>query len=110
MAEAAEKAMGKWIRVVANMSLGAYEISEATADLPDPVWPADLTFAEILKVAFRDRYVDSPDHPPVKRLGTWRGRYTPEEILDYCETDVVALARLLASICRGRCCVGVSWR
>jgi DNA polymerase-1 len=27
--------------------------------------------------------------------GTWCGRYTPEEILDYCETDVAALQRLL---------------
>jgi DNA polymerase-1 len=27
--------------------------------------------------------------------GTWAGRYTPEEILDYCETDVVALEKLL---------------
>jgi hypothetical protein len=27
--------------------------------------------------------------------GTWHDRYTPEEILDYCETDVVALERLL---------------
>jgi hypothetical protein len=27
--------------------------------------------------------------------GTWRGQYTPEEILDYCATDVAALERLL---------------
>jgi hypothetical protein len=27
--------------------------------------------------------------------GTWAGVYTPEEILDYCESDVLALARLL---------------
>jgi DNA polymerase I len=27
--------------------------------------------------------------------GTWPGRYTPEEILDYCMSDVDALARLL---------------
>jgi hypothetical protein len=27
--------------------------------------------------------------------GTWAGRYTPEEILDYCMSDVDALARLL---------------
>ncbi len=27
--------------------------------------------------------------------GTWRGRYTPEQFLDYCQTDVDALARLL---------------
>jgi hypothetical protein len=30
--------------------------------------------------------------------GTWRGQFTPEEILDYCETDVVALARLLPAM------------
>ena len=29
------------------------------------------------------------------RSGTWPGRDTPEEILDYCEQDVAALARLL---------------
>jgi DNA polymerase I len=28
--------------------------------------------------------------------GTWHGRYTPTEILDYCETDMVALERLLS--------------
>jgi hypothetical protein len=27
---------------------------------------------------------------------TWRGRYTPEQILSYCESDVVALKRLFA--------------
>ena len=27
--------------------------------------------------------------------GTWRGRYTPQEILDYCMTDCVALAAML---------------
>jgi hypothetical protein len=27
--------------------------------------------------------------------GSWRGQFTPKEILDYCETDVEALARLL---------------
>ena len=30
--------------------------------------------------------------------GTWRFQYTPEEILDYCETDVVALTRLLPAM------------
>ena len=30
--------------------------------------------------------------------GTWRGRFTPEEILDYCEADVDALARLLPAM------------
>jgi hypothetical protein len=33
-------------------------------------------------------------------IGTdaWRGRYTPEEILDYCENDVLALERLLPAM------------
>jgi DNA polymerase I len=29
---------------------------------------------------------------------TWQGRYTPEEILDYCESDVDALERLLPAM------------
>jgi hypothetical protein len=32
-AEAAERAMQRWVRVTANMSLGAYEISEAVGAL-----------------------------------------------------------------------------
>jgi hypothetical protein len=66
-AEAAERAMKKWVRVTASMSLGAYEIFEASGDFPEPVWP-DYSFEEILKTAFRDRIVDRPDHPLVKRL------------------------------------------
>jgi hypothetical protein len=30
--------------------------------------------------------------------GTWRGRYTPGEILDYCDSDVDALVRLLPAM------------
>jgi DNA polymerase-1 len=30
--------------------------------------------------------------------GTWRGRYTPQEILDYCMSDCVALAALLPAM------------
>jgi hypothetical protein len=66
-AEGAERAQKKWVRVTASMSLGAYEIFEASSDLPDPVWP-DFSFPEILKIAFRDRIVDRADHPLVQRL------------------------------------------
>ena len=66
-AEAAELAMKRWIRLTANMSLGAYEVFEATGDLPEPEWP-DIPFPEILKIAFRDRIVDRADHPLVQRL------------------------------------------
>jgi hypothetical protein len=66
-AEAAERAMEQWLKVSANMSLGAYEIFEALKDHPDPVWP-DISFEEILKIAFRQHIVDSADHPLVQRL------------------------------------------
>jgi hypothetical protein len=65
--EAAERATKGWHRVTANMSLGAYEIREATSDLPKPVWP-ELSFEEIFKVAFRNHIVDRIDHPLVQKL------------------------------------------
>jgi hypothetical protein len=65
--EAAMLAKSNWIRVAANMSLGAYEIFQATGDLPDPTWP-EVTFQEIVEIAFRDKFIRSMDHPVVKRL------------------------------------------
>jgi hypothetical protein len=66
-AEAAELAMRKWIRMKANMQLGAYEIFESQGIIPEPEWPT-LPFNELLRIAFRDRYVGSLDHAVVKRL------------------------------------------
>jgi hypothetical protein len=66
-AEAAELAQSSWVRITANIALGAYELYHAVGQLPEPVWP-DVTFTEILKTAFRDRIVNMPDHPLVQRL------------------------------------------
>jgi hypothetical protein len=55
------------VRVVANMGLGAYEVYEASGDLPDPSWP-ELSFPEILKVAFKGRYITEVEHPVIRRL------------------------------------------
>ncbi len=65
--EAAALATGKWVRIAANMSLGAYDVFEATATLPDPEWP-DKPFCELLRVAFKDRHITSLDHPVLMRL------------------------------------------
>jgi len=65
--EAAETAMERWVRVTANMSLGAYDVFQATGILPEPDWP-DLPFPEILKIAFRNHIVDRSDHPLINRL------------------------------------------
>ena len=66
-AEAVERAMNTWVRMAANMSLGAYEISEAIADYGNPVWP-DLSFMQILKIAFKNRLIDTPEHPVIQVL------------------------------------------
>jgi len=65
--EAANMAESHWIRVTANMSLGAYEVQQAPADLQEPQWP-EVTFGEIVDVAFKDRFIHSLDHPVLRRL------------------------------------------
>jgi hypothetical protein len=66
-ATAANQAMSAWIRMKANMSLRAYEIFIAEGNLPDPVWP-EQTFGELCRIAFRDRLINDPSHPVIKRL------------------------------------------
>jgi hypothetical protein len=66
-AEAAEIAMTRWVRVKANMSLGAYDVNAAQGVVPDPTWP-DATFQELLKLGFRSYFVSTFDHPLIKRL------------------------------------------
>lgn len=65
--EAMRLAQSGWVRIAANMSLGAYEVFTSSADLPEPIWP-DINFAEILKIAFKDKLITSFDHPVLKRL------------------------------------------
>lgn len=57
----------RWVRVVANQALGAYDLFVAPGDLPDPVWPK-YQLGEMLKAAFGGRIIDSPDHPVLLRL------------------------------------------
>jgi hypothetical protein len=65
--EATKLAEKQWIRLVANRSLGAYETYVATGDLPDPEWP-EKSFQELVRIAFRDRFIDALEHPVVQRL------------------------------------------
>jgi hypothetical protein len=65
--EAAARAVDRWIRIKANLSLGAYEIFEAPASIPDPVWP-EHTFDQLLRIGFKDKLIQSLDHPVLKRL------------------------------------------
>jgi hypothetical protein len=65
--EAAEIATRHWVRVVPNMSLGAYEVFQATGKLPEPDWP-DIRYSKLLEIAFRDRYICTHDHPALRKL------------------------------------------
>jgi len=65
--EAANLAKKQWIRLAANRTLGAYEPFVATGDLPEPEWP-DKPLQELVRIAFRDRLIDTLDHPVVQRL------------------------------------------
>ena len=65
--EACELAKSAWVRLAADMSLGAYRIYEAEGQLSEPIWP-EKTLPELLKLAFKDRIIDSADHPVIRRL------------------------------------------
>jgi hypothetical protein len=68
MREAAEIGMERWVRVRANMALGGYEMFVANKNaMAEPTWP-EATFQELVKLAFRDRLIDTIDHPVIKRL------------------------------------------
>jgi hypothetical protein len=66
-AAAVEFAMRGWVRVVSNLSLGAYETFEALGEMPEPVWPEE-PFEKLLQIAFRQRFVDSEDHEVIVKL------------------------------------------
>ena len=65
--EAAELAMQGWVRVKANMNLGAYDIFQAESVISEPEWP-ELGYWELIKIAFRDHLITTTDHPVIKRL------------------------------------------
>jgi hypothetical protein len=64
---AAELARREWVRLRASHAAGEYEISAAAVPLPEAEWP-DLSFHEMLRLAFREAHIDSADHPVVRRL------------------------------------------
>ena len=67
--DAAKLAINSWVRVSANMSLGAYEVFEARSEMPAPEWPeSGMNFNSLLGIAFRGRIIDSMEHPIVNAL------------------------------------------
>lgn len=64
---AVERAKTKWVRIGADMALGAYRIWEAQGALSDPEWP-DISLNQMLEIGFKDRIIDNEDHPIFNKL------------------------------------------
>ena len=64
---AARLAENCWVRVAANMAAGMYDVFEASGQLSEPEWP-NVPFPELLRLAFKDRFIQSNDHPALRAL------------------------------------------
>lgn len=64
---AAELAKTRWVRLMANMGAGTYDVLEARGQFPEPIWP-DIKLGKLLELAFKDRVITDLDHPVLKRL------------------------------------------
>ena len=67
LAQAVERAKSHWLRLIANMLLGGYDIYVAGGALPDPEWPAH-DIESLVAVAFRGKVITSLDHPLVQAV------------------------------------------
>ncbi|MBS0244813.1 MAG: hypothetical protein JSS20_21800, partial [Proteobacteria bacterium] len=65
--QAALTAEKKWTRIAANKGAGTYDIYEALDQLAEPEWP-DMSLDRILEMAFKARYINSLDHPVIRKL------------------------------------------
>jgi hypothetical protein len=49
------------------MAGGMYDTFEAAGELAEPEWP-ELTFQAILKLCFKDRFIQNLEHPVIRSL------------------------------------------
>lgn len=64
----AQEAQRDWIRIASSRENPAYDVFLAQRRFPEPEWPTDLSLDQMLKIAFRGRYIDSEEHPIIQRL------------------------------------------
>jgi hypothetical protein len=66
--KAREAAKTQWVRIASDRKLDGYRVFAAEGKLPEPEWPMDKSFNELLEVAFDGRVITSEDHPLVRKL------------------------------------------
>jgi len=64
---AAKRAERDWVRVTANMTLGAYNITVARGISKDPDWP-QLSLEDLIRIAFKDKLISDLNHPVLRAL------------------------------------------
>jgi len=57
----------RWVRLVANMAAGEYDVFAARDPLGEPQW-SGRTLDELLELAFKGRVIAEPDHPVLRAL------------------------------------------
>jgi hypothetical protein len=67
LASAVSLAESTWIRIGANMHVGAYDVYRAEGNIPEPEWP-DVSMEELIGVAFRGKVIPDIDHPVIQAL------------------------------------------
>jgi hypothetical protein len=66
--DAAERARQTWLRMISYKDIGGYDLLEAPGNFAKPDWSDLPSFAELLRIAFRDFLIDDVDHIYLKRL------------------------------------------
>lgn len=64
---AMDEALTDWISLETDHSLGEYKRHHGSPNWEEPKWP-DQTLEDVINLAFRDRTINSLDHPVAKRL------------------------------------------
>ena len=64
---AAKEAERKWTRRQWVPENKTHKVLVASGLTDEPTWP-EIAFQELLRKAFKDRYICDPDHPVLKRL------------------------------------------
>jgi hypothetical protein len=69
LARVGEEARKRWIMI--SWDSGACTIEEPRVPIEEePRWPSGQTLDEIFEIAIRGVFIDSPDHPVIRRLDT----------------------------------------
>jgi hypothetical protein len=58
----------RWVQMVWNAGNGDYDVATAEGINAQPLWPANLSLGDSLKLGFAEKTIASDDHPYVRQL------------------------------------------